>query len=76
MRSDLQNRIAAERRAALPVIFLTGRGDVPTTVRAMKAGAVEFLTKPCADDALLNAIRLAIERSQAALAEAAEEGAP
>lgn len=68
---DLQARIAAERRD-LPIIFLTGHADVPTTVQAMKAGAVEFLTKPFEDGVLLDAIRHAIERSQAALAEAAE----
>ena len=67
---DLQKRIAG--RSALPIIFLTGYGDVPMTVRAMKAGAVEFLTKPFESDALLDAIRHAIERSHAALGEAAE----
>jgi FixJ family two-component response regulator len=51
----------------MPIIFITGYGDVPMTVRAMKAGAVEFLTKPFNDDVLLNAIRDAIERSRAAL---------
>ena len=56
----------------MPVLFITGYGDVPSTVQAMKAGAVEFLTKPFSDDALLNAIRHAIERSHAALEEAAE----
>ena len=50
----------------MPIIFITGFGDVPTTVRAMKAGAVEFLTKPLADDVLLDAIRNAIARSQSA----------
>jgi RNA polymerase sigma factor (sigma-70 family) len=50
----------------MPIIFITGFGDVPTTVQAMKAGAVEFLTKPFADGVLLNAIRNALERSQAA----------
>ncbi len=52
----------------MPIIFITGYGDVPTTVRAMKAGAVEFLTKPFGDDVLLNAITEAIERSRIALA--------
>ena len=47
----------------MPIIFITGYGDVPMTVQAMKAGAVEFLTKPFSDDVLLNAIRHAIERS-------------
>jgi FixJ family two-component response regulator len=68
---DLQGRVAAER-ADLPIIFITGYGDVPMTVRAMKAGAVEFLTKPFRDDVLLNAIGLALERSRAALDREAE----
>ena len=54
-------------RTGMPVIFITGHGDVPMTVEAMKAGAVEFLTKPFKDDVLLNAICGAIERSRAAL---------
>lgn len=62
---DLQKRIAADR-ADLPIIFITGYGDIPTTVRAMKAGAVEFLTKPFDDEVLLGAVRSAIERSRAA----------
>ena len=68
---DLQKRVCVER-PDMPIIFITGYGDVPTTVRAMKAGAVEFLTKPFSDDTLLNAIRQAIERSQVALAYEAE----
>ncbi|HVJ33214.1 MAG TPA: response regulator [Terriglobia bacterium] len=68
---DLQDKIAAEK-AEMPVIFITGYGDVPMTVRAMKAGAVEFLTKPFGDEALLSAIRGAIERSEIALSEAAQ----
>jgi RNA polymerase sigma factor (sigma-70 family) len=60
---DIQERIAADR-AGVPIIFLTGYGDVPMTVRAMKAGAVEFLTKPFSDEALLEAIRQAIDRSK------------
>src|SRR3954447_5673824 len=64
---DLQNRIAADR-ADMPIIFISGHGDVPTTVRAMKAGAVEFLTKPFGDEVLLEAIRNAIARSHNALA--------
>jgi FixJ family two-component response regulator len=56
----------------MPIIFITGYGDVPTTVQAMKAGAVEFLTKPFGDDVLLNAIQHAIDRSQAALAHEAD----
>jgi FixJ family two-component response regulator len=67
---DLQKRIID--RADMPIIFITGYGDVPTTVQAMKAGAVEFLTKPFADDVLQNAIRQAIERSRVALAHEAE----
>src|SRR5712671_6566131 len=68
---DLQTRIAADR-ADMPIIFITGHGDIPMTVRAMKAGAVEFLTKPFTDDALLGAIRNALERSQSALGHEAE----
>jgi FixJ family two-component response regulator len=56
----------------MPIIFITGDGDVPTTVQAMKAGAVEFLTKPICDEALLEAIRGALERSCAALHQEAE----
>ena len=63
---DLQKRVSVER-PDMPIIFITGYGDVPTTVQAMKAGAVEFLTKPFSDLALLNAIRQAIERSRIAL---------
>jgi len=68
---DLQKRIAVDR-IDMPIIFITGYGDVPTTVQAMKAGAVEFLTKPFGDDVLLSAIRHAIERSRAALGHEAE----
>jgi FixJ family two-component response regulator len=68
---DLQKRIASDR-IDMPIIFITGHGDVPMTVRAMKAGAVEFLTKPCGDEVLLNAIRHAIEFSDAALRREAE----
>src|SRR2546422_1513317 len=68
---DLQKRIAADR-SDMPIIFITGYGDVPMTVQAMKAGAVEFLTKPFGDDVLLSAIRNAIERSQTALGREAE----
>jgi FixJ family two-component response regulator len=67
---DLQHLVASER-TDMPIIFITGLGDVPTTVRAMKAGAVEFLTKPFEDRILLEAIRQAIERSRAALREEA-----
>jgi FixJ family two-component response regulator len=68
---DLQKRVAVER-PDMPIIFITGYGDVPTTVQAMKAGAVEFLTKPFSDHALLLAIRQAIERSRLALGYQAE----
>jgi FixJ family two-component response regulator len=68
---DLQKRIAGDR-IDMPIIFITGRGDVPMTVQAMKAGAVEFLTKPFSDDVLLSAIRHAIERSQTAIGEEAQ----
>jgi len=68
---DLQKRIAVDR-IDMPIIFITGYGDVPTTVQAMKAGAVEFLTKPFGDDVLLSAIRHAIDRSRAALGHEAE----
>ena len=68
---DLQKRVAVDR-TDMPIIFITGYGDVPMTVQAMKAGAVEFLTKPFGDDVLLSAIRQAIERSQAALGHEAE----
>ena len=67
---ELQRHIASQRRE-MPIIFITGFGDIPMTVRAMKAGAVEFLTKPFDDEVLLDAIQLAIERSRAALSEAA-----
>ena len=64
---DLQNRVAIERHET-PIIFITACGDVRLTVRAMKAGAQEFLTKPFDDHALLTAIRAALERSRIALA--------
>jgi FixJ family two-component response regulator len=63
---ELQQRVAVER-TDMPIIFITGHGDVPMTVKAMKAGAVEFLIKPFSDDVLLKAIRQSIERSHAAL---------
>ena len=68
---DLQKRVAGDR-PDMPIIFITGHGDVPMTVRAMKAGAVEFLTKPFSDDTLLNAIRNAITRSRNMLGREAE----
>ena len=68
---DLQS-LVAEERTDMPIIFITGHGDVPMTVQAMKAGAVEFLTKPFKDDVLLAAIRAALERSRIALSLEAE----
>jgi FixJ family two-component response regulator len=68
---ELQKRVAVER-TDMPIIFITGYGDVPMTVQAMKAGAVEFLTKPFSDDVLLSAIRNAIERSKTALGHESE----
>ena len=68
---ELQKRIIAER-PEMPIIFITGHGDVPKTVQAMKAGAVEFLTKPFPDDVLLDAIRHALELSRSSLTQAAE----
>jgi FixJ family two-component response regulator len=68
---DLQKRVAVER-TDMPIIFITGHGDVPMTVQAMKAGAIEFLTKPFSDDVLLSAVRVALERSRVALSLEAE----
>lgn len=68
---DLQKRMA-ERDIEIPIIFITGRGDIPMSVRAMKAGAVEFLTKPFRDHDLLDAIGLAIERDRGARQKQAE----
>jgi FixJ family two-component response regulator len=68
---ELQRRVAGDRRD-LPIIFITGHGDVPMTVRAMKAGAVEFLTKPFDGDVLLCAVAGAIEQSRATLGREAE----
>ena len=65
---ELQKRIAGDR-SDMPIIFITGRGDIPMTVQAMKAGAVEFLTKPLTADVLLSAIQNALERSCASLEE-------
>jgi FixJ family two-component response regulator len=65
---EVQSRIAGER-GDMPIIFITGHGDIPMTVLAMKAGAVEFLTKPFANEVLVTAIRGALERSQIALNE-------
>jgi len=68
---ELQERISADR-IDMPIIFITGHGDVPMTVKAMKAGAVEFLTKPLGHDVLLGAIKNAITRSQTTLGHEAE----
>jgi len=68
---ELQKLIASER-TDMPIIFITGHGDVPMTVQAMKAGAVEFLTKPFDDEVLLSAIRHALKRSAAVLDDQAE----
>jgi FixJ family two-component response regulator len=62
---ELQERV--KERPDMPIIFITGHGDVHMTVQAMKAGAVEFLTKPFDEEALLNAIRLALKRSESVL---------
>jgi len=71
---ELQKRVAPDR-IDMPIIFISGYGDVSTTVRAMKAGAIEFLTKPFRDDVLLDAIRGAIERSVIVLREESERQA-
>ena len=68
---DLQEQIGADR-SDLPIIFITGHGDVPMSVKAMKAGAVEFLTKPFDDEVLLSAIASSLDRSWAALGQRAE----
>ena len=68
---DLQKRMA-EVNIEIPIVFITGHGDVPTSVRAMKAGAVEFLTKPFVDRDLLDAIQQAIKRDRAARRQHAE----
>ena len=68
---DLQKRLTTDR-VAMPIIFISGHGDVPTAVSAMKAGAVEFLNKPYSDEMLLSAIQKAIECSDAALRREAE----
>ena len=62
---DLQKRMA-ESKVEIPIIFITGHGDIPMTVQAMKAGAVEFLTKPFRDQDLLDAIHQALERDRKA----------
>jgi FixJ family two-component response regulator len=68
---ELQKLIAGDR-TGMPIIFITGHGDIPMTVQAMKAGAIEFLTKPFDDDVLLSAIQHAIKRSEAALGREAD----
>lgn len=68
---ELQKRIALER-TDMPIIFITGYVDVPKTVQAMKAGAVEFLTKPFNDEVLLTAIQQALEQSRLAVVQEAE----
>jgi FixJ family two-component response regulator len=56
--------LLADRRLSLPIVFLTGRGDIPATVQAMRHGAVDFLTKPVEDDTLLSAVKLALARAR------------
>jgi FixJ family two-component response regulator len=68
---DLQRRMA-DVGLDIPIVFITGHGDIPMSVRAMKDGAVEFLTKPCRDQDLLDAIHQALERARAAAAQRAE----
>jgi FixJ family two-component response regulator len=68
---DLQKLVAVDRKD-MPIIFVTGYGDIPTTVEAMKGGAVEFLTKPFSDDVLLGAIERALEHSKTSLREETE----
>jgi FixJ family two-component response regulator len=68
---DLQRELAAAQ-VDLPIIFITGHGDIPMTVRAMKAGAVEFLTKPFRDQELLDAVQQAIERDRVVRQQRAE----
>ena len=71
---ELQSLIAGDR-IEMPIIFITGHADVPMTVKAMKAGAVEFLTKPIAEEVLINAIGSAIARSRIALDQESESQA-
>ena len=73
--SGLELQVRLAERTDMPIIFISGHGDVPMTVQAMKAGAIEFLTKPFRDDVLLGAISGALERSRAALSKEAEIGA-
>ena len=71
---DFQRELTA-RNISIPIVFLTGHGDIPMSVRAMKAGAVEFLTKPFRDQDLLDAVRIALERDQARREEGKEVAA-
>jgi RNA polymerase sigma factor (sigma-70 family) len=71
---DFQRELTA-RNITIPIVFLTGHGDIPMSVRAMKAGAVEFLTKPFRDQDLLDAVRIALERDRARREEAKEVAA-
>ena len=68
---DLQHELN-QARIDIPIIFITGHGDIPLSVRAMKAGATEFLTKPCKGPVLLKAVRVAIEKDRAALQKQSE----
>ena len=71
---DFQRELTA-RNITIPIVFLTGHGDIPMSVRAMKAGAVEFLTKPFRDQDLLDAVRIALERDRATREEGKEVAA-
>ncbi|MGH9680081.1 MAG: response regulator transcription factor [Candidatus Acidiferrales bacterium] len=71
---ELQERIATDR-SEMPIIFITGHGDIPMSVKAMKAGAIEFLTKPLGHEVLLSAITNALARSQASIGHGAEKRA-
>ena len=71
---DFQRELTA-KNISIPIIFLTGHGDIPMSVRAMKAGAVEFLTKPFRDQDLLDAVRIALERDRARREEGKEVAA-
>src|SRR5579863_5262216 len=68
---DLQRQLA-EANVQIPIVFITGHGDIPMSVRAMKAGAVEFLTKPFRDQDLLDAVRQALDRDRASRLQRAE----
>ncbi len=68
---DLQKQIVVDR-TDMPIIFITGYGDIPSSVQAIKAGALEFLTKPIDEKSLLDSVRTAIDRSRAALHEEAK----